>query len=308
MNRLIITVYIFLFLFLFFGGTNQPVSAGNNETLSKIENEIFGFDYKKESTNNRLIRLEKAIYGQSQNGDINKRIKKISSDISADVIGLEIPPVKDTFLAEENTVEDSSVSYPIVDEIEMKLFNTTYKNRDFHTRIVTIEKKLFGKIYDVEDYSTRMDRIKSEVIPESMASKNDNYEVFDNTDDNYSSPYYEDDFDALPKKRKGLPFGQKNYTRQYANYGDSSSLFRNRRYSESIPDNAQLEDEIAQMEYDIFGTEFSNETTQSRIKRLNSVNKAKKSSKKYDSQKFSQHVSTAMEIGAMILMVLAMIL
>jgi hypothetical protein len=58
----------------------------------------------------------------------------------------------------------------------------------------------------------------------------------------------------------------------------------------------------------MFGTEFSNESTQKRLKRLNSVNKAKKSSQKYDSQKFSQHMSTAMEIGAMILMVLAMIL
>lgn len=307
MNRLIlITIYIIIFLFS--PGTNHQAYAGNKEILSKMENDLYGFDYSKDSTHNRLNRLEKTIYGQSKNGDTNIRIKRLSKDISADVIGLEIPPVKDTFLAEENSTEDSSVSYPVVDEIEQKLFNTTYKNRDFHTRIVTIEKKLFGKIYDVEDYSTRMDRIKSKVMPETMASKNDEYEVFDYTDENYNDTYLEDDFDALPKKKKGLPFGQRNYTRQYANYGDSSSLFRNKRYSENIPDNTQLEDELAQIEYDIFGTEFSNESTQSRIKRLNSVNKAKKSSKKYDSQKFSQHMSTAMEIGAMILMVLAMIL
>mgnify|MGYP007070329564 CR=1 FL=1 len=215
-------------------------------------------------------------------------------------------PSEDTFLAEENAIEDSSVSYPIVDEIEQRIFNTTYKNRDFHTRIVTIEKKLFGKIYDVEDYSTRMDRIKSKVMPESVVAEQKEYDIFDYTDDGFN-----DDFNyngTFTRKKLGLPFGQKNYTRQYANYGDSSSLFRNSRYSENIPDNTQLEDELAQMEYDVFGTEFSNESTQSRIKRLNSVNKAKKSSKKYDSQKFSQHMSTAMEIGAMILMVLAMIL
>ena len=58
----------------------------------------------------------------------------------------------------------------------------------------------------------------------------------------------------------------------------------------------------------MFGTEFSNEDAQTRIKRLNSANKAKKSKPKYDSQKFSQHMSTAMEIGAMILMILAMVL
>lgn len=303
MKKIAVLLYIFL---AFMIGEHNLVYANNNETLSKIENELYGFDYNKDSAQNRLKRLEKTVYGESKNGDINKRLKKLTGDISADVIGLEIPPVKDTFLAEENAAEDSSVSYPIVDEIEQKLFNTTYKNRDFHTRIVTIEKKLFGKIYDVEDYSTRMDRIKSKVIPDYIANDTKEYDVFDYTDDNFNDTFeYNESF---TKKKLGLPFGQRNYTRQYANYGDSSSLFRNNRYSENIPDNTQLEDELAQMEYDVFGTEFSNESTQSRIKRLNSVNKAKKSSKKYDSQKFSQHMSTAMEIGAMILMVLAMIL
>ena len=61
-----------------------------------------------------------------------------------------------------------------MDEIEKELFNKTYKNRDFHTRIVTIERKLFGKIYDVDDYSTRMDRIKEKMnIGRSIASSKD---------------------------------------------------------------------------------------------------------------------------------------
>ena len=58
----------------------------------------------------------------------------------------------------------------------------------------------------------------------------------------------------------------------------------------------------------MFGTEFSTDDMNTRIKRLNSANKAKKTSKKYDSQKFQQKMSTAMEIGAMILMILAMVL
>ena len=69
-----------------------------------------------------------------------------------------------------------------------------------------------------------------------------------------------------------------------------------------------LSDDLTQMEYDTFGTEFSSDDTNTRIKRLNSAQKAKKSSRKYDSQKFSQHMSTAMEIGAIILLILAMVL
>ena len=266
--------------------------------ISKIETDLYGFEYTNDTTQNRLSRIEKTIYGKASTGDINKRISKLNTDISADVIGLEIPPVKDTFQAieEEAEIADNTVNYPVVDEIEQKLFNQTYPNRDFHTRIVTIEKKLFGKIYDVEDYSSRMDRIKTKVMPEMLAKSEPDYG---------DGSYYDNDMinsmdlSGTKHSRFSMPFGQRNYTRKYSNYGNLSEDIAQRDY---------LGDELSQMEYDMFGTEFSNESTQSRIKRLNSVNKAKKSSKKYDSQKFSQHMSTAMEIGAMILMVLAMIL
>ena len=175
----------------------------------------------------------------------------------------------------------------------MKLFNQTYKNRDFHTRIVTIERKLFGKIYDVEDYSTRMDRIKAEVLPERLARE----KVFGYDNSNSLSSL---DLSGLNSNRFSMPYGQENYTRPYANYGDFTGG------ATPIPEN--LDDELAQLEYDTFGTEFSNEDTNTRIKRLNSVNKAKKTSQKYDSNKFNQRMSTAMEIGAMILMILAMVL
>ena len=123
----------------------NPVYSLDRQVLNKIENNIYGFDYTNDTDENRVKRLEKTIYGKSSSGNINNRLTKLSNDISADVIGLEIPAVRDTFLAEENELEESNVDYPVVDEIEQKLFNQTYNNRDFHTRIVTIEKKLFMK-------------------------------------------------------------------------------------------------------------------------------------------------------------------
>ena len=287
--------YTFI-MFVIILNLNVLVNASNADILNKIENDLYGFSYTNDKTKNRVERLEKTIYGKANSGDINKRITKLSGDISADVIGLEINPVKDTFLEEEKLAEESSgINYPIVDEIEKKLFNKTYSNRDFHTRIVTIERKLFGKIYDVDDYSTRMDRIKSKIMPETIAKHHDYND----------GSYYNDkmlkstDLYGTNQSRFSMPFGQRNYTRPYSNYGN---------LSDNIEDKMYLDNELTQMEYDTFGTEFSNESPESRIKRLNSVNKAKKSAKKYDSQKFAQRMSTAMEIGAMILMVLAMIL
>ena len=294
---------IFL-LFIYLNVGIIPIYAAvekSESIITKIENDIYGFDYSNDSSQNRVSRLEKTVYGKTSTGDINKRIKRLSADISADVIGLEIEPTEDTFKENEETVADSSVNYPIVDEIEQKIFNQTYKQRDFHSRIVAIERKIFGKIYDVDDYSTRMDRIKAKVMPDTIAKSG-----FDNDYTNRS--YYDNDalttndLSALGRNRFSMPFGQKNYSRPYANYGDMTGG------TATLPANPNLNDELAQLEYETFGTEFSNEDTATRIKRLNSVSKAKKSTSKYDSNKFSQRMSTAMEIGAMILMILAMVL
>ena len=280
-----------------------PVYAvSQNATISKIENDIYGFDYSNDSSKNRVERLEKTIYGKAFSGDLNTRIKKLSGDVSADVIGLEIPPVEDTFKEEEIAQADSTVNYPVVNEIEQKIFNQTYENRDFHSRIVAIERKLFGKIYDVDDYSTRMDRIKAKVMPDRIAQEKEESVI-----DYPGGNYYDDnalsssDLSGLSGNRFGMPFGQRNYSRPYVNYGDMTG-------GAAVPYNNSLNDELAQLEYETFGTEFSNEDTTSRIKRLNSVSKAKKSSQKYDSNKFSQRMSTALEIGAMLLMILAIVL
>lgn len=287
MKKLLICFTILLYLI---SGLSSEIYATqpHSAEISKIENELYGFDYINDELKNRVARLEQTIYGHSSSGDLSARIKKLATDITAEQIGLEIPPSEDTF-REDDVVADNTVNYPIVDEIEKKLFNQTYKNRDFHTRIVTIERKLFGKIYDIDDYSTRMDRIKSEMMPETLAK-----ETFEDL-------IPSSDLSALNSNRfSTMPYGQKNYTRPYANYGDFTGG------AASIPEN--LDDELAQLEFNTFGTEFAHEDTTKRLKRLNSVNNAKKSSSRYDSNKFQQRMSTAMEIGAMLLMILAMVL
>ena len=291
-----ILVYNFI-LFIVIGFC--PVYASNNDTITKIENDFYGFDYSNDTLINRVNRLEKTIYGKTSKGDINKRITKLSGDISADVIGLEIEPSKDTFLAEEEAIADSNVNYPVVDEIEKELFKKTNKNLDLHSRIVKIEKKLFGKIYDIDDYSKRLDRIKEKMWPDRIAKKEFSNEYHDYSGNTIDSS----DLAGTNFNRFKMPFGQRKYTRPYTNYGDFSSI------NDAIAtDRNNLSDDLSQMEYEMFGTEFSNEDVNSRIKRLNSVNKAKKSAARYDSNKFNQRMSTAMEIGAMILMILAMVL
>lgn len=287
-----IFIYL-LFSFVMFLPFTSAATKHSAE-ISKIETSIYGFDYNKDTETKRVERLEKEIYGVTKSGELEKRIKDLSQDISADVIGLEIEPTEDTYLAQEEKA-DNSVNYPIVNEIEQKLFNKTFKERDFHTRIVTIERKLFGKIYDVDDYSVRMDRIKNKMYPETLA-QNTTQEP-----KTYDSSSFDNTFKNSTKNLFERPFGQRNYTRPYANYGNLSDMNDFNKNPENI------EDELTKLENETFGTSFSDDT-QTRLKRLNSAQKAKKSSSRYDSAKFQQRMSTAIEIGALILMVLAMVL
>jgi hypothetical protein len=119
-----------------------------------------------------------------------------------------------------------------------------------------------------------------------------------------SNSLSQNDLSGLNSSRYSGMYGQENYTRPYTNYGDYQGITG----AATGLNRDNLENELAQLEYSTFGTEFSNDDTKTRIKRLNSVNKAKKSSNKYDSQKFNQRMSTVMEIGAMLLMILAMVL
>lgn len=293
-------VVLIIFCILFFSPNVLAISKSQMLEITKIEDALFGYDYSNDKVEDRISRLEQNIYGKTNNGLIDNRLKKIFADMNSEQIGKEITPVEDTFLAEEN-IADSNVNYPIVDEIEKKIFNQTYKNRDFHTRIVTIERKLFGKIYDVDDYATRMDRIKAEVMPERLAEE----KVFgEGRGYDYSSG-------SLSSSGLGgtnfsrystRPYGQENYTRPYSNYGEYEGV------STGFSATPDIEEELAKLEYDTFGTEFSNESPQSRMKRLESVNKAQKSSHKYDSQQFNNRMSTLMEIGSILLMILAMVL
>ena len=58
----------------------------------------------------------------------------------------------------------------------------------------------------------------------------------------------------------------------------------------------------------MFGTNFTSDDNETRINRISSAYKAQKSAAKYDTNKFSQNITTAVQIGTLLLMVLACIL
>ena len=72
--------------------------------------------------------------------------------------------------------------------------------------------------------------------------------------------------------------------------------------------NDKMDSRLSRLENRMFGTEFTDDDEQTRINRITSAYKAQKNSSKYDSNKFARNMTTAMQIGTILLMMLACIL
>ncbi len=279
------------------------------DPLSKMENSVFGTDYSGQKIENRLSRLEETVYGRKKSGATATRLKQLSKDMNAELIGQEVTP--DEHMgemiaeeAEENT-PDNSVEYPILDDVEKRLTLKNNKNQTLASRLVAIEKKLFNNSYDKDDYYSRVERIKEKVygtrdliaqglgpnevvIPEYDASDSDVWGMDEIMDTDRFS------------------FGN----RRRNNRGDVSSKISSleRQLFQSTYPDEENNDRLARLESTVFDTEFYYDDENERVDRLEGALKGQKSANKYDSNKFQQGLNTALQIGAMVLMVLAFIL
>lgn len=318
MKKLILLIAITMLI----NGAFLPIVAqtSSQATLGKIEESLYGFKYDNENDMTRLSRLENTVYGKTSTKSQAERLAKLSKDISASEIGNEIEPVEDTFAEnsdyiEEEPVASSDVSYPAVDELEKQVFNQSFPKQDIKTRLSNLEKKEFNKTYN-DDLSTRVDRLKAEIKPPSL---------MDNRVAQSSNEFYDD---YVPPVRSDFHLNKYVAPNEfdYEAYNDMNNR-RAQRYDDmySSPKKASLstvekkllkqnyaqdstENRLARLENYMFGTEFSSDDTQTRIDRISSAYEAQKSAGKYDSNKFSQNVGTALQIGTLILMVLACIL
>lgn len=250
------------------------------DTLSKIESSVLGIEYADQKLETRLNRLEEFLYGKIQNGNSKTRLAKI------------IETTKYNLLEEDNTIAgaqdefeplDSSVDYPVIDDVEKKLGIKSQKKDTLNSRLANIETKMFSSTYNNDDFFTRVERIKSKLY-------------------NGSSLAYDSESDEFAPPQKQSFFNNGSMNVRY-----KLSLLEQRLLKNTFGDETN-NDRLARLENVVFDTQFYNDDEHERLDRLESALKAKKSSPKYDSNKFQQGLSTAMQIGAMVLMVLAFIL
>lgn len=309
------------------------MASSNTQVLDKIENSLYGYTYNSETETDRLNRLEKEIYGTTSGGNFQTRLAKLKKDISADEIGKEIEPKEDTFAEPEDSwvfakepAEASKMDYPAVNELEKIVFNQEFKNENLNSRLSKLEAKTFGKTYDNDELSIRVDRLKAEIKPkkfmDNTLAKQDNV-FYDGDMDNFSQDYHLDsygsdmfDYSSFNNNSRMSKNYSSNYNTDYDDYGPNVfkpakqlniSAIEKALYKTKY-ENEPMDKRLSRVEYSVFGTEFSQDSESERIMRLSSAINAQKSARKYDSNKFSQNMATAFQIGTLILMVLACIL
>ena len=294
-----------------------------NATLDKIEKSLYGFTYSGDSDSARLNRIEKQVYGQKSSGSEKNRIARLKKDLNVDLMGQEIEPREDTFMTDDDYIvyekepqEASKMDYPVIDELEKQVFKKEFKNENIKTRLSKLEKETFKKTYENDDLATRVDRLKAELRPQSFLAngmQQQENEFYTSPADKMAQDYHLNQY--------GSPFDfDYNSYNSRNNYMDDdiSPTFQNAKplnlskiekqiYHKKF-ENEPTSNRLTRIETTVFGTSFPNDSESERIARLSSAIQAQKSAKRYDSNRFSQNVATAVQIGTLILMVLACIL
>lgn len=296
---------------------NCAIAASQySAVLDKLENSLYGFTYTTSDDASRLSRIEKSVYGQSRpNKSINERIASLNKDMSAEQIGHEIAPKEDTFAEEQDSYKDTiaqekmppagaNVDYPSINELERQVFNKEFKNQDLNSRLANLEKKSLGQTYDNDPFSSRVERLQAKLKPESFMDNNiaqSSNEYYDGNsiplDKNYALDEYqppEFDYDA---------YNTRNIKPEKVNIASVEKSIFKKSFNGDNMDNR-----LSRLESTMFGTTFNSDTQEDRLNRISSAYKAQKTASRYDSNKFSQNMATAMQIGTILLMILACVL
>lgn len=279
--------------------------------ISRIEMSVIGIDYSSQTDAARLDRIEKEVYGTTSSDQVSARLEKLKKDLSADLIGKEISPTEDTF-ADQPLKADSSVSYPIVDKMEMQIFSRDYKNLEINQRVANLEQKVLKKSYADDNLNSRVERLKGKLMPETVATSKPSYSMEPSdfysenfpSDENYFTPKQNEktlaqDYNKNPSVLDNVP-NTSDFRSDLSNL--EQSLFKKSYANE--PANTR----IARVEQKLFGTTFDSEDTSSRVYRAKSASRAQASSGGYDNNKITKHLNTALQLLPIVIMILAFVL
>jgi len=275
--------------------------ANELSDISVIESQLFGTEYNNEKVSARLDRIDKYLFGSIQSGQPAERITRIS-----DSAGISFLPQKTQeqkkIAAADFLPEDKDVSYPVIDMLEQRTFNKNYQGENVYKRLERLEQKAFGKTLD-GDLSSRTDKLKASLlaIKPDKITYDDSYKPNNFNPQNY---YYNDKYELQSySEEKGYPTGAA--ASSDVNYG--LSALENFVFGDTYA-HLSSNDRLSKLERKLLKKTFDNDDINSRMERIATVASAKGSAGQYSENKWAKYLSTGVQVGSIILMILAMIL
>ena len=253
--------------------------------ISKMEQSIWGFEYTKDDTQKRLSRIENNVFGSiNSKANVEERIKKLNT-----ALGLETFEESQKQAYEIEQAEVAGINYPQIDTLEYQMFLTTYEKENIYKRLDRLEKKIFGSAQE-GDLASRTDRLKAYIRKDTVA-QNPNYHI--------EQPYRQTD-DISKYMGSQNKYGNSDIFIQLA--GLETTLF-SKTYSQD-PVGLRLN----RLERKIFQRDFSSDDDYLRLQRLQAAASAQQTAKIYEANKIQKLTSTGLQIGSILLMILALIL
>jgi predicted Zn-dependent protease len=125
----------------------QPffASLGHAPTYRKvpeIESQLYGHTYMSHSMTQRIARIERTLFGGTQRGSLDTRMALIEQDMNKKSV--------QKALAEQE---------PLVEYLEEKLFQRTYREASLLDRVRRLEVQVFGHAFDHYPLSVRIKKL-----------------------------------------------------------------------------------------------------------------------------------------------------
>ncbi len=280
-RNLIIFITILFLSVDFCFGAQSPV----NLQISKIENSIWGFEYAKDDTQKRISRIENNVFGTTYSKlSVEQRIKKLNEAMGFESYEDSVKPAY-----EINSDEVAGINYPQIDTLEYQLFNSTYEKENIYKRLERLEKKIFGSPQE-GDLASRTDRLKA-YVRKDVVAQNPSYHV--------EQPY------STTKDIEPYMGSQNKYENSdmHIQLSGLETLLFSKTYSQD-PVGLRLN----RLERKIFQRDFSSDDDYLRMQRLQAAANAQQTARLYEANKIQKFTSTGLQIGSIILMILALIL
>lgn len=234
-----------------------------------------------ESVKTQLGRIEQSIWGFEYSTESDSdRLKRIEQSVLGSA-GKGSIEERVTLLSQTLGIESDDTAKKVAQEVQ----DLAVDDGISYPIVDRLEMQVLSKTYDGSVY-TRLERLEKEIYGKKQ----------------------EGDLDArLTRIAASVNIDVKRTPNETSDLSLQLSLLENNLFKKSY-DDEPMEMRLARLESKIFQRDFVDDSEDQRLQRLQAASTAKKTAKYYDANKAAKYASTGMQIGTMILMILALIL